>query len=79
MLHLHFGAGRLGLGLIAPAFRTSGSELHLLNRAVSGDKATGGTSLGSERRNALLGAAGTGALLHRKARRERGGPPDGRL
>lgn len=56
MLHLHFGAGRLGLGLIAPMFKKPGSELYLLNRAVSGDKATGGTALASGRRSALLGA-----------------------
>ena len=54
MLHIHFGAGRLGLGLIAPAFRTHNSELVLLNRAVSGSNATGATSLGAARRNALL-------------------------
>lgn len=54
MLHIHFGAGRLGLGLIAPAFAGSNTELHLLNRAVSGVKATGNTALSSSRRNALL-------------------------
>ena len=41
MLHIHFGAGRLGLGLVAPFFRKPGSELYLLNRAVSGNNATG--------------------------------------
>ncbi|HEX8387855.1 MAG TPA: hypothetical protein VF636_02460, partial [Sphingomonas sp.] len=56
MLHLHFGAGRLGLGLVGPAFARSGSELHLFNRATSGDNATGSTSLGAARRNELLGA-----------------------
>ncbi len=43
MLHIHFGAGRLGLGLVAPFFQRPGSELHLLNRAVSGTNATGST------------------------------------
>ena len=56
MLHIHFGAGRVGLGLIAPAFQTENSELYLFNRAVSGANATGSTALGSERRNELLGA-----------------------
>ena len=54
MLHLHFGAGRLGLGLIAPFFQTGNSELYILNRAVAGEKATGSTSLSSARRNELL-------------------------
>jgi hypothetical protein len=54
LLHLHFGAGRLGLGLIAPAFQRPGSQLFLLNRAVSGYKATGGTALSPARRNELL-------------------------
>ena len=54
MLHLHFGAGRLGLGLIAPFFRTGDSQLHILNRATSGAKPTGSTALSSERRNELL-------------------------
>jgi hypothetical protein len=54
MLHLHFGAGRLGLGLVAPFFRTPESELHLLNRAVSRSNATGGTALSPARRNELL-------------------------
>ena len=54
MLHIHFGAGRLGLGLIGPAFQKPGSELFLLNRARSGAKATGSTSLGADRRNQLL-------------------------
>jgi hypothetical protein len=54
MLHIHFGTGRLGLGLIAPAFKRPESELYLLNRAVSGPKATGTPSLGPDRRNELL-------------------------
>lgn len=54
MLHIHFGAGRLGLGLVAPFLRKQDSELYLLNRAVSGSKATGGTSLDPGRRNDLL-------------------------
>lgn len=53
-LHIHFGTGRLGLGLIAPFFQKPGSALYLLNRAVSGRKETGGTALSSERRNELL-------------------------
>jgi mannitol-1-phosphate/altronate dehydrogenase len=54
MLHIHFGCGRLGLGLVAPFFQTSESELYLLNRAVSGLKPTGSTELSSQRRNELL-------------------------
>lgn len=54
MLHIHFGAGRLGLGLVAPFFQRPGSELFLLNRAVSGSKLTGNTALSSARRNELL-------------------------
>ncbi len=53
MSHIHFGAGRLGLGLVAPVFRGGDSELYLLNRAVSGVKATGDTAVSSARRNAL--------------------------
>jgi mannitol-1-phosphate/altronate dehydrogenase len=54
MLHIHFGAGRLGLGLIAPYFRKSGSELYLLNRSVSATNDTGSTQLDPQRRNELL-------------------------
>ena len=54
MLHIHFGAARLGIGLIAPFFQKPGSELHLLNRAVSGANATGSTGLSATRRNELL-------------------------
>lgn len=54
MMHLHFGTGRLGLGLVAPFFQTPGSQLHLLNRATSGTNATGATALSPERRNRLL-------------------------
>jgi mannitol-1-phosphate/altronate dehydrogenase len=54
MLHLHFGAGRLGLGLVAPAFQAPGSELIILNRAVSSTNATGVTALSPKRRNELL-------------------------
>src|SRR3954469_62072 len=54
MTHIHFGAGRLGLGLIASFFRKPGAELYLLNRAVSGKNATGHTGLSPARRNELL-------------------------
>lgn len=54
LTHLHFGTGRLGLGLVAPCFQKPGSSLYLLNRAVSGSKDTGATALSSERRNVLL-------------------------
>lgn len=54
MLHLHFGAGRLGLGLIVPAFQSPETESVILNRAVSSSNATGSTALAPERRNALL-------------------------
>ncbi|MBD1821566.1 hypothetical protein H6F51_03450 [Cyanobacteria bacterium FACHB-DQ100] len=54
LIHLHFGAGRLGLGLIAPWFQKPGSKLYLFNRAVSGTNATGSTALDAVRRNELL-------------------------
>lgn len=54
MLHLHFGTGRLGLGLVVPAFRSLHTQTVLLNRVVSGANATGETALGAARRNALL-------------------------
>jgi mannitol-1-phosphate/altronate dehydrogenase len=54
MLHLHFGAGRLGLGLIAPYFQKPGSELYLLNRSTSTANETGSTQLEPQRRNELL-------------------------
>ncbi|GGM19183.1 hypothetical protein ACFQDN_24670 [Pseudomonas asuensis] len=54
MLHIHFGTGRLGLGLVAPFFQAPGSELYLFNRAVSGGSATGSTAVNPERRNELL-------------------------
>lgn len=54
MLHIHFGTGRLGLGLIAPFFKTPDSELFLLNRATSHGSATGSIALGPARRNELL-------------------------
>lgn len=54
MLHIHFGTGRLGLGLVAPFFQRPGSELYLLNRSVSAAKPTGGTALDPGRRNELL-------------------------
>jgi hypothetical protein len=54
MLHMHFGAGRLGLGLVVPAFQAPATESVILNRAVSSANATGSTALGAERRNLLL-------------------------
>lgn len=54
MMHLHFGTGRLGLGLVAPFFQMPGSQLHLFNRATSGTNATGETALSPARRNHLL-------------------------
>ncbi len=54
MLHIHFGTGRLGLGLVAPFFQAPGSGLYLFNRAVSGGSATGSTAVSPERRNELL-------------------------
>ncbi len=54
MLHIHFGTGRLGLGLVAPFFQSEGSELYLLNRASSAKNATGSTVLNPSRRNELL-------------------------
>lgn len=54
MLHIHFGAGRLGLGLVVPFFQTATSKTFILNRAVSGAKPTGSTALEPRRRNDLL-------------------------
>jgi hypothetical protein len=54
MLHIHFGAGRLGLGLVAPFFAKPDSELFLLNRAQSGRNETGSTELSPERNAQLL-------------------------
>lgn len=54
MLHLHFGAGRLGLGLVVPAFQSPSVESVILNRAVSSSNDTGSTALAPERRNKLL-------------------------
>ena len=53
MLHIHFGTGRLGLGLIAPYLQTVESDLYLLNRAVSASNATGETALSPARRNQI--------------------------
>ena len=54
MLHIHFGTGRLGLGLVAPFIQTPDSELFLLNRATSGKNVTGSTALDASRRNEIL-------------------------
>ena len=54
MLHIHFGAGRLGLGLVAPFFQKPGSELFLLNRAQSGKNETGSTDVAPGRKAELL-------------------------
>ncbi|TWI52679.1 mannitol-1-phosphate/altronate dehydrogenase [Pseudomonas duriflava] len=54
MLHIHFGTGRLGLGLVGSFFQSSDSELFLLNRAVSNGSATGCTKVTPSRRNELL-------------------------
>lgn len=54
MLHIHFGAGRLGLGLVVPVFQSAATESVVLNRAVSSVNATGRTALEPERRNRLL-------------------------
>ncbi|HEX8465663.1 MAG TPA: hypothetical protein VF627_13680 [Abditibacterium sp.] len=54
LVHLHFGAGRLGLGLIAPWFQTPTTKLFLFNRAVSSANPTGSTALEPSQRNELL-------------------------
>lgn len=54
MLHIHFGAGRLGLGLIVPFFRTVSTTSIIINRAISGTNPTGTTILPPHRRNQLL-------------------------
>ena len=54
MLHIHFGAGRLGLGLVSPFFQSAGSKLYILNRGSGGARPTGETACPSARRNALL-------------------------
>jgi hypothetical protein len=66
LVHLHFGTGRLGLGLVAPWFQTPDSKLYLFNRAVSCANATGSTALDPARRNSLLNdqPASTGTVVH---------------
>src|SRR3954447_4978602 len=54
MLHLHFGAGRLGLGLAAPFFRKPGSDLILLNRMNSSPNPTGDAGITPARKLELL-------------------------
>ncbi len=54
MLHIHFGAGRLGLGLVVPFLQTADTETFIVNRAVSAAKPTGNTALEPRRRNDLL-------------------------
>lgn len=54
MLHLHFGAGRLGLGLAAPFFRKPESDLILLNRLNSSPNPTGDAGLAPARKLELL-------------------------
>ncbi len=54
MLQIHFGAGRLGMGLVAPFFQKPGSELVLLNRAQSAKNETGDTGLTPQRKADLL-------------------------
>lgn len=54
MLHIHFGAGRLGLGLIVPFFQAAPATSFIINRAVSGGSPTGITALPPRRRNDLL-------------------------
>lgn len=65
MLHLHFGAGRLGLGLVVPAFQSQQSETFVLNRSVSGSNDTGATSLTPTRRNDLLGSEERSYLIQK--------------
>ena len=55
MLHIHFGAGRLGLGLIVPFFQTAAAtKTFIVNRAISSLNPTGTTALSPRRRNDLL-------------------------
>jgi hypothetical protein len=54
MLHLHFGAGRLGLGLAAPFFQKPGDELLLFNRLNSSPNPTGDAGLPPSRKIELL-------------------------
>jgi hypothetical protein len=69
MLHLHFGCGKLGLGLVAPYLKTAESELFLLNRSApstvvmqAGDQSAYAQAhtLNSTKRNSLLQAGGGG-------------------
>ncbi|MCI0755826.1 hypothetical protein [Teichococcus vastitatis] len=66
MLHIHFGAGRLGLGLIVPFFQAARTESFIVNRAVSGAKPTGSTALDPQRRNVLLGSNPDGLYIVRQ-------------
>ncbi|MFC7736151.1 hypothetical protein ACFQX4_09890 [Roseomonas sp. GCM10028921] len=54
MLHIHFGAGRLGLGLIVPFFQIGNTRSFIVNRAISSVSPTGNTALSPRRRNDLL-------------------------
>ena len=54
MLHLHFGAGRLGLGLAAPFFKKEQSDLFLFNRLNSSPNPTGDAGLAPARKTQLL-------------------------
>jgi hypothetical protein len=77
MLHIHFGAGRLGLGLVVPFFQTGPSESFILNRTLSTTRPTGSTALTPRRRNDLLRDGSRRAYLLRQtgqgARRQRVG------
>jgi hypothetical protein len=56
MLHIHFGAGRLGLGLVMPFIQADHLESFIVNRAVSTANPTGSTTLEPRHRNDLLGS-----------------------
>jgi len=54
MIHFHFGAGRLGLGLIGPAFAPVSRNFVLMNRDSSDSARRDGDLISPFRRNILL-------------------------
>lgn len=54
MKHLHFGAGRLGLGLVATMAHEAGLTTIIYNRETTASKAKSGDEISPKRRNELL-------------------------
>src|SRR5262245_26668871 len=54
MLHIHFGAGRLGLGFSTWLFSKAGAECFVVNRSSHDDSSTPPDQISKRRRNELL-------------------------